>query len=95
MENVNNFLSIFHLPSNVNDIFANQYSYWFAFILFTRFIRDGATIMFCSSKEHFGTMILERVYDITGDVTNLYEWIPWNNVDDDLKKYIINKYIMI
>ena len=40
-------------------------------------------------------MILERVYDITGDVTNLYEWIPWNNVDDDLKKYIINKYIMI
>lgn len=94
MKKVNDFISAFHLSSSEDNVFVSRCSYWFAFILFTRFIRDGATIMFCSSKEHFGTMIDRKVYDITGDVTDSYEWVAWDTVDDIARRDILHKYIM-
>lgn len=48
------------------DAFSGSNSYWFASILFKRFIRNNATIMFDPKSKCFGTRIGGKVYDITG-----------------------------
>lgn len=94
MNDVVNFIKRFQNPEN-NRIFAGDCSYWFAAILYRRFIRDGAKIMFDTVKNHFGTMINGKVYDITGDITERCKWTPWVEMpNDSLKEKIINKYIM-
>lgn len=63
------------------DTFTQGCCYWFAYILFIRFadIPDTA-IMIDQVENHFGTMINGRVYDITGDVTDIYEWQWWGDI---------------
>ena len=82
MKDVDDFLRRFHSSENIDDVFTHDCSYWFAVILFGRFIRDGATIMYNVASKHFGTRIKGRVYDITGDVTNKYQWTPWESISD-------------
>ena len=53
--------------------------YWFAHILFKRFydVMDWShdtDIMYDEVANHFGCRIEDRVYDITGDVTEQYHW---------------------
>ena len=53
--------------------------YWFAHILFERFYDEmdwnpDTDIMYDEVTNHFGCMIEDRVYDITGDVTEQYHW---------------------
>lgn len=57
--------------------------YWFAFILFFRFMSDGAELMYDEVENHFGTRIKGKVYDINGDVTDWYTWIPWQSITDE------------
>lgn len=45
MNDVGKFIAKFQSPES-NNIFAGDCSYWFAAILYRRFIRDGAKIMF-------------------------------------------------
>ena len=82
MKEVNDFLKRFHSSEDVDEIFTCGCCYWFAAILFGRFIRDGATIMYDDIANHFGTRIKGRVYDITGDVTDTYTWVPWESITD-------------
>lgn len=49
--------------------------YWFAHILYTRF--PISWIMYDPTIGHFGCRICDRVYDITGDVTDRYKWQTW------------------
>lgn len=42
--------------------------------------------MYDEVVNHFGTRIKGKVYDITGDVTNKYAWVPWDEMSDELKK---------
>lgn len=94
MNDVGKFIAKFQSPES-NDIFAGDCSYWFAAILYRRFIRDGAKIMFDTTSNHFGTMLRGKVYDITGDVTKHYNWIPWLEIQDNsIKEKISSKYIM-
>lgn len=86
MNDVENFLKRFHLSKDVDEVFTSGCCYWFAQILFRRFIRDGAIVMFSSVDNHFGTKIRGRVYDITGDVTNSYKWQPWVEFPDEVEK---------
>lgn len=95
MDNVEEFLNRFHLSSNIDEVFTSGCCYWFAFILFRRFIRDGATIMYDEVENHFGTRINGIAFDITGNVTEKYKWIEWVNLNDDAhKKRIIQECIM-
>ena len=53
--------------------------YWFAHILFKRFYdamdwNHDTDIMYDEVANHFGCRIEDRVYDITGDVTEQYHW---------------------
>lgn len=94
MNDVGKFIEKFQSPEN-NGIFAGDCSYWFAAIIYRRFIRNGAKIMFDIATNHFGTMVNGKVYDITGDVTRRCKWIPWLEFQDDsVKEKVTNQYIM-
>ena len=83
MKSVDDFLKRFHISNDVDEVFTSGCCYWFAYILFVRFIRDRAVIMYDETANHFGTKISKRVYDITGDVTDKYHWVPWDSITDE------------
>lgn len=78
MEEIRNFISRFTDHGkrlDVIDTFTSGCCYWFAHILSERF--TDSTIMYDPVANHFVTQIRGRLYDITGDVTDKYEVIPW------------------
>lgn len=94
MYDVEKFIEKFQSTGN-NDIFAGDCSYWFAVIVHRRFIRNGAKVMFDMATNHFGTMVYGKVYDITGNVTSKYEWVPWLELQDfSVKENVTKRYIM-
>ena len=78
MEEVANFLKRFHAFDNIDDVFTLGCCYWFAHILYFRF--PHSRIMYDQVVNHFGTEIDGRIYDITGDVTDKYDMIPWSRM---------------
>lgn len=95
MNNVDKFIGRFTEHEKTEDTFQFGCCYWFAYILFRRFLKDGAKIMYDEVINHFGTQIGGRVYDITGDVTEKYDWRPWDFMSDDLlRKRITRDCIM-
>lgn len=60
--------------------------YWFAEILYERFFDEGTGIVYDVVANHFATKIHGRVYDITGDVTDQYNFVDWNYYDDTRHK---------
>ena len=63
----------------VIDCFQNGCCYWFAYILskrFEDFYFPQSKIYYDEIANHFGyyEQDANRVYDITGDVTNKYDW---------------------
>lgn len=92
---IDNFIQRFHEHDSTDDTFQFGCCYWFAYILFRRFLRDGARIMYDQVANHFGAQIFGRVYDITGDVTNKYNWEQFDKLEDEsLKNRIIRDCIM-
>lgn len=81
---INNFLSRFHAFDNIDIIFTNGCCYWFSLILNKRF--PNSTIMYDVIQGHFVTKINNRLYDITGDVTDKYDPIDWDTFPDKLQK---------
>ena len=70
----------------VIDKFSYGCCYWFAEILRIRFAVKDAKIAYDVVDNHFATVIQGRVYDITGDVTDKFNFIDWNSYDDQLHK---------
>lgn len=70
--------------------------FWFAYILAARFgAQYGAEIVTDYVANHFATRIGGRVYDITGDVTDVGTWEPWAECSDALlRQRIIDGCIM-
>ena len=81
---VNTFIKRFHFSNDIDEIFTCGCCYWFAMILSKRFAEEGAVIVYDEIANHFGTQINGKVYDITGDVTEQYHWIKWDDLDDEL-----------
>lgn len=61
----------------VINCFTNGCCFWFASCLFERFINSDPDIVYDVVANHFGCLIEGRVYDITGDVTDKYNWESW------------------
>ena len=80
-DEVKEFLAKFH-AGTIDEVFTGICSYWFAMILFRRFIRAGAVLMYDRAQNCYGTQICGRVYDISGDVTDGHEWVSWLSVSD-------------
>ncbi len=96
MNEVSNFIEKFKGTKDVVTVFTSKAHYWFAYILYRRFIRNGAVLMYSSENDYFGTKICGKVYDITGDVTSKCEWKPWLEFKDEIEKErIIRDYIML
>ena len=91
---VRDFLSRFHSSANVDEVFTNGCCYWFALILFVRFIESGAKIVYDPTVGHFATKIRGRVYDVTGDVTYGHKWEPWSSFQDPQRSRITRDCIM-
>ena len=69
--------------------------YWFSYVLFSRFIRDGAVIMYARTNCRFATKIGERVYDVSGDVTVECDWEPWFELNEsELRESVIKSEVM-
>lgn len=64
----------------VTECFTQGCCYWFARCLAERFRIWSPKLVYAESPGHFGTMILGRVYDITGEVTDAYRWTPWEEL---------------
>ena len=61
------------------ECFSYGMCYWFAKILNSRFNGEFENaIVYDEVANHFGCLINERVYDITGDVTDKYQWSYWS-----------------
>lgn len=79
----------------VVDAFTTGGCYWFAYILCVRFAEYRPEIVFDDGAAHFAYRIDGLVYDITGDVTDGYDWQSWDEYDDEThKKQIIEQCIM-
>ena len=80
----------------VVEAFTQGGCYWLAFILKSRFEHEfGAEIMVDYVANHFGCRIGGKVYDITGDATERYNWEPWSECKNEaLRRRIIDGCIM-
>lgn len=91
VKEINNFIDRFTrsgFRTEVVDCFSNGCCYWFAKILESRFYLDTAVVMYDQVENHFGCMINGRVYDITGDVTDDYNWDIWDKIfHEDISLY--------
>ena len=88
-EKVRNFLNrITHNGKyeQVIDTFSNGCCYYAAIMLYERFCAELTYLMYDPIANHFGCRICNRVYDITGDVTDKYNWKVWDRFkkEDDL-----------
>lgn len=94
MNNVENFINSF-CSSTVNvEEFNKKCSYWFAQVLFLRFIRENASLMYDVKANHFGTKIGREVYDATGKVTFKYKWTKWRDISDNETKETVKKTLV-
>ena len=67
---VNRFIRDFKCydTGQVTRTFTNGYCYWFAHILHTRF--PDSEIVYYAVGCHFACKIVNRIFDITGDITS-------------------------
>lgn len=72
---INNF---HHNNSQVVENFLLGNCYWFAKILAERFNPIGI-IMYDDILNHFGCRIGNHIYDISGDVSDNYNWKEWES----------------
>ena len=63
----------------VKDCFMYGCCYWFASILANRFANHSPRLMYEPVLNHYATEIEGRVYDIRGDVSDLGEWMSWDD----------------
>ena len=81
----------------VIDSFTCGNCYWFAFILNHRFDTYNTFIVYDNIENHFGCYIEGKVYDITGDITDKYGWLCWDemyNIDPAHYKRILRDCVL-
>ena len=83
-----NFISHFQNTDTINT-FTNGCCYWFAHVLHSRF--PELEIMYDAVANHFVAGCDGRLYDITGDVTDKYKVVAWNDFSDELQRQRIIK----
>ena len=102
-EEILKFISNFNkndTRKEVIECFTQGCCYWFAKILLTRFSELLGDIVYDGVDCHFGYFneITQHVYDITGDVTDKYEWQNWFSLqkeDPTRAKRIIHDSILM
>lgn len=73
-DEVTRFIARFN-PEETRYTFTNGCCYWFAKILEQRF--DGE-ICYNPVENHFATKIKRKFYDITGEITDVRDYVSWD-----------------
>ena len=74
MNGVAEFISGFHRHESVTEVFTEDQSYWFAVILFMKYIKFGAQIV---CKEHkYAVRIGDGLWNISGRIKDDGLWNP-------------------
>ena len=95
VEQITNFINRFRILSKTDeivDVFTSGCCYWFAFILANRF---SGTVMFDPVASHFVAEIGGDLYDVTGNVTAIYNVVPWDSYPDETHKKRIEEYCVL
>lgn len=93
MNSIGSFIERFQKTSktqNITEVFTCGCCYWFAHILCSRF--PDAILLYDPVMNHFLVGYNDRLYDITGDVTEQYDAIPWEDFEDELERQRIVDY---
>lgn len=85
-EQILTFIKHFAKNDSIIDLFLNGCCYWFSAILMQRFQTLNPILMYDEVINHFGVLIDGFVYDITGNVTNQYNWQEWSKITDELHR---------
>lgn len=84
MENILKFIKEFsNFGEQVVKCFTCGNCYYFAVILMDRYKAEylnEAEIVYDDIAGHFAARLGNKIYDITGDVTDKANWIPWNQL---------------
>lgn len=90
---------------DVKNWFIREGCYWFAHILAERFFNtnEKPIIMYIPTMNHFVVNIKDRLYDVTGDVTDIYNcgtrkpilWKLYREVNPDEAEKVTDKYIKL
>lgn len=75
--------------SEIETVFTSGCCYWFAYILCTRF---SGEMMYDRIANHFMCGFDSKLYDITGDVSDRYNAIRWEDFEDELERGRIIDY---
>lgn len=102
-EKINHFIDRFTQNGKLKEVecvFKTGCCFWFASILYIRFKDEhGAEIVYDPILNHFACRINERIYDITGDITDeiIYDWHSWDEYSelDELETNRIVKYCIL
>ena len=81
-KDVDGFISRFHEQPSTSDTFLFGCCYWFADMLCRRFPNKDPAVMYDEVANHFGARLNGRVFDISGDVTDQYDWQVWDQLPD-------------
>lgn len=96
VEDFINRFKCFDSHKEVTHTFTNGYCYWFAYILHARF--PNSEIMYYAVGNHFACKICNRVYDVTGDITDrkLYfeSWGQYQQYEPVESKRILEQCIL-
>lgn len=90
MNKIIQFIQKFNKSKDIQTLFTCGCCYWFAYILCERFAE--AKIMYDPIANHFVAGIKNRLYDITGDVTDKYKVQEWNSFSDEAERQRIIDY---
>ena len=87
MDTILNFISRFTDSGKNKEViktFTCGCCYWFALILSVRF--SESVIMYDPIINHFVILFENKLYDITGEVTEQYKVVSWKDYYDELEK---------
>lgn len=95
MNEILNFITIFQETDDIQQLFSTRCSYWFAMILFRRFIHIGAEIMYNKDLNQFATRIRNKLFNIYGEIPTNDKWVKWNEIANNpesnrIKQELIN-----
>ena len=88
------FIQTFKRHYGIPDVFHHNTGYWFAFILFRRFLKEGAKILYSNQQNRFAVRIAGRVYDIDGETTGVMSFGLWDQENEEIRGRVNKDNIM-
>lgn len=90
-QDVLNFIQTFKRHYGITPVIHHNTGYWFAFVLFRRFLKEGAKILYSKPQNRFAVRIAGRAYDIDGEIMGVTNWGFWDQEKDEELRARVNR----